>query len=242
MITFKVFLRAFFMSVLASVLLSACGSRPEDRESHAKAALEQKYNTEFEIAQVYSQKIGDLYYEVQAFPITNPDMRFTAAIDTKDDNISDNFVERKVCTAIAKSVERSMDGLSGSYYAFACGAGPQPLTDDADISIDEYVALDTLNTFKIEVFVAPEAKSAQAIYHNLCEALSGMESVTADLSFYVVDEEQMKSVKEYFARNDDMYFEYKRMTADYPRADVSFVNGKIETSESVFVAQIADAM
>ena len=46
-------------SVTASVL-AACGTKPEDKENRAKAALERKYHKEFEITEVYPQKFGVL--------------------------------------------------------------------------------------------------------------------------------------------------------------------------------------
>lgn len=93
---FKKIVRIIIMAIITASVLAACGTKPEDREARASAALSAKYHQEFEITQVYPQRFGDLYYEVQAYPAGDPQILFNAAIDTEDDQISDTYVERRV--------------------------------------------------------------------------------------------------------------------------------------------------
>ena len=235
----KHFAIALALALTVATLLTACGSAPRTQaaqESHAKDALAQKYHTEFEIVQMYPQKLGDKYYEVQAYPAGDPSTLFTAAIDTDDDNCSSNYIERKVCSAIAASVEDALVGLPGDSYAFVCGVGPQPLTDDTDISVDEYIALDDMNKFRVELFAVLDDETSDMLYQSLSDALGNRAGMTAAMNLYAIDAEQMKAVREYFSKNDGLYFDYKLLTADYPQAELSYENGQLVTEESKFSA------
>ena len=233
----KPFAIAVALALTVATLLTACDSKTKDaQERHAKDALAQKYRTEFEIVQMYPQKLGDKYYEVQAYPAGDPSALFTAAIDAYDDNCSSNYIERKVCSAIAASVEDALVGLPGDYYAFVCGVGPQPLTDDTDIGVDEYIALDDMNKFRVELFAVLDGETSDMLYQKLGDALGNRAGMTATMNLYAVDAEQMKAVREYFSKNDGLYFDYKLLTADYPQAELSYENGQLVTEESKFSA------
>ena len=130
------------MPVITEEVLRACLIKPEEKEPHAKAALEQKYGMEFEITEIYPQKFGELYYNVQAYAKEEPLLRFSASIDTEDDGCADTLVERRICRDIAEKAARNLDDLEGYYDVFVYARGPQPITADTGLSIAEYAALD----------------------------------------------------------------------------------------------------
>lgn len=67
MCKFSSIVRTVIASITVASVLVACGVTPEKKELHAKTVLEEKYSETFEITQVYPQKLGALYYEVQAY-------------------------------------------------------------------------------------------------------------------------------------------------------------------------------
>jgi len=230
------------MAIITASVLSACGIQPEEKEDRAKAALEQKYHKEFEITQVYPQKFGDLYYEVQAYAVDEPETRFTAAVDTEDDMVSDTYVERRVCGAITKSMEENMDELPGYYFLFTRAVGPQPITDDAEISIKDYAELDPYNRFQVDLFVAPEEAEAAAFYQSLSKAFGGLEYIAGGVCLYVVNAEQMEAVQDYLALNDQPDLEYKQLTKEFFSLEIPYEKGVIGMMEADFTAAVRDVL
>lgn len=230
------------MAIVTASVLAACGTKPEDKENRAKAALEQKYHKEFEITEVYPQKFGDLYYEVQAYALDEPQVRFTAAIDTEDDNISDSYVERRVCAAISRQAEENLDGLPGYYYLSVRAQGPQPITADAGISIKDYVAMNSYNRFLIEVYVVPESKDGALFYQSLAGLLKNLDFLPGVARLVLVTEEQSQAVQAYFELHDTTDAEYRRLTEPFFSVDIPYQNGLIDMTEAEFIAAVGGAL
>jgi len=239
---FKRIGRIIIMAIITASVLSACGTRPEDRESRAKAALEQKYHREFEIIEVYPQKFGDLYYEVQACAVDEPEVRFTASVDTEDDMVSDTYVERRVCAAITQGMENNLDTLPGYYYLFTQAVGPQPITSDAEISIEGYAALDPYNRFQINLFAVPEEASPAPFYASVSRLFEGLEYLAGSARLYVVNAEQMQAVQDYLAINDKPDMEYKQLTRGFFSVDIPYEKGTIKMTEAEFTAVVRDVL
>lgn len=231
------------MAIITASVLEACGVPPEKREARAKAALEEKYQEEFEIIQVYPQKFGDLYYEVQACAVDEPQLRFTAAIDTEDSNISDNYAERRVCAAISNQAGENLDSLPGYYYLLTRALGPQPSTADAQIAIRDYTALNPNGRFQIDLFITPDPeRDGTAIYQSLEKLLNGLEYLRASVCMYVVSEEQSDAVQEYWELNDTPNLDYKEMTAEFFFLELPFEQGILGMTQEKFSAEVRDVL
>lgn len=230
------------MAIITAQVLSACGTKPEERESRAKAALKKKYQKEFEIVCVYPQKFGDLYYVVQAYAVDDPDIRFKASIDSEDDGLSDTYVEKCVCSEIAETVGENLKGLQGYYFVHVRAIGPQPICGDPDIGIAEYAQLDPQNRFRAEIFLIPEALDARNIYRSMTEMFGDMEYLRADAKLVIVDEEQMENVQEQLESGDSLKLNIKTMLQDCFTLDIPFEDQKIGMSERDFIAKLSDAL
>jgi len=230
------------MAIITSEILSACGVAPEEKESRAANALARKYNKEFEITEVYPQKFGELYYEVQAYAVDAPQLRFTAAVDTEDDGVSDTYVERLVCAAISQRISENLDALPGYYYVETQAVGPQPITEDAGISIADYAALDQLNRFQVELFVVPEGKDAQTFYDSLSNMFAGLDCLNGKVRLHVVRDEDMEAVQAYFEQNDKLGLAYLELTEDFFCLEVPYSAGSIAMSGTEFASAIKEVL
>lgn len=240
---FNSIVRIVIMAIITASVLEACGVPPEEKEARAKAALEEKYNKTFEIIQVYPQKFGDLYYEVQAYAVDEPELRFTATIDTEDNGVSDSYVERRVCAAISSQAAENLDSLPGYYYLVTRALGPQPSTADAQISIQDYVALHPNGRFQIYLFVTPDQEGDKtSIYQSLEKLLGGLEYLRVNVGMYVVDEAQIEAVQEYWELNDTPDLDYKEMTAGFFFLELPFEQGTLGMSQEQFFAKVRDGL
>ena len=233
-LSFKRIVGIVIMAIITAEVLSACGVPPEKKESRAEAALQHKYGKEFEVLEVYPQKFGDLYYEVLAYPVDEPLIRFSAAIDTEDENISDSYIERRVCAAIAQRAEENLDQLPGVYYLSVYAGGPQPFTEDPDISVEEYASLDPLNIFRVELLITPDGKDPGAIYDSVGNLFSGMNCLSGAIRLYLVSEEQMSAAQEYMEAHDGLYSEYLELTSGFFRLDIPYQKGVLGMSRQEF--------
>lgn len=232
----------FIMAIVTASVLSACGVKPEDRENRAAEALARKYHKEFEITQVYPQKFGELYYEVQAYAVDEPLVRFTASVDTEDEAVSDTYVERRVCAAISQQAAENLNELPAYYYLFVHAIGPQPIVNDAEITIRDYAALDSYNRFRIELFAVPEEQDADAFYCTLAKLYRDLDYLNGDARLFLVDEEQMEIVQAYFETNDEPGFEFFRLTKEFFSFEIPYKNGDIEINREVFAAAVKEVL
>ncbi len=230
------------MAIITAQVLSACGVDPKAKEGRAKAALEKKYGEEFEIVRVYPQKFGELYYDVLAYAVNDPDTRFSASVDTEDDGVSDAFVERRVCAQIAENVSKNLDGLQGYYYVYVHAIGPQPICGDPNIGIEAYARLDPQNRFRAEVFLVPETADAGNIYSAVTKMYAGMEYLRVDARLVVVDENKMEDVQEQIVGSGEYSFDLKMSMQDCPSIDIPFENQKIGLSESEFIRKMGGVL
>ena len=227
------------MAVLTIEMLSSCGVPPAVREAHAKAALERKYGKEFEITDVYPQKAGDLFYRVQAYAVDEPRLRFKAAIDTEDDRISDDYVEKRICASISETLGAQLDRLPGVFYIFTYPGAPQPLVDDPEISVRDYVLLSPVNCFVSDLFFVPDKDAqAQEVYGSLAGILKKTEYLPLILNFCIVSEEQLDAAEALLDMYDENSMEYKRFLLDVFRVELSFVSGKLKMTEKEFTEAV----
>ena len=224
------------MGVISANFIGACGVKPEDREQRAKELLEKKYNKAFEIAKVYPQEFGQLYYDVQAFAADMPELRFKASIDTEDENFSDSYVNKIVCWRISQKVGENLDELPAYYYIYSHSLGFQPLADDPDISIEAYSKLTSDFKVRTELYIVPDDLDAAQLYACLKKSYEGIEFLNGNIMLYIISRTQMDSVREYIETNDDLRLDYTEMAEDFFTVFVPFDHGNIEISEEEFTA------
>lgn len=174
------------------------------KTTEASKKLKDRYNENFVIKKVYPQKIGQNYYEVLAYPEKRPDILFGATIDTKDENFSDNYVERHICEQISNKISANI-ALGDRGYIFTDAIGPQPITSDLEQSIQEYLELDSYNKFLSSIFITYDTYGV----NDSSIVFSGLEYLDISAEIYTVSEKQLQEVKKYFSNNE------KTDTQDY---------------------------
>lgn len=216
-------------AILAPILLlTACTGCPAVREEHAKEALEAKYGKTFEIQEVFPQGIGQGYYGVTACAEDDPDLPFTAYVDTGDDNVSDSYVEKIVCREIEEILRGNLNGLETDFDLYVHAVGPQPVVSDTGISIEEYAAMDPQNKFNIELFVRNDVVLTN-LYINVFSMLQGLECLRGDLRVVFVPEEgTMGELMGYVQTHETLDISYQMLIKDLLVHDFTYENGLVE--------------
>lgn len=187
------------------------GNSDTGRAKEATEKLSERYHKNIAILEIYPKKIGQAYYEVAAYAEDEPDIVFSAAIDTKDENFSDDYVERYICAQISKKIQENI-GMQNNIYILTEAVGPQPITHDLNQTIQEYEKLDPLNKFRVSIFTASETSknwSASTLFYGLGIHISG--------EVFTVNQKQLQAVKAHLSKNPNTNdFEYQQMAKDFP--------------------------
>lgn len=227
---------SFLLIAAAVQLMVGCGFMANNREEIAKTALQEKYQEEFEITDVFPYKLGQDYYRFQAYPVDDPNLLFRGSVQLEDHSLSDSYVERKVCKKIAEQVDKNLDMLPGYYYLFTHAMGPQPIANDKTISIKEYAELDPRNLFRVELFFQPQDASEEEVFNALKDAFKDLPDLRGEVRFYVVNHELMTEIQEYFLSNDDIYYEFSHKMNLVPYLELKYEKGLLNMSWSEFAA------
>ncbi len=233
---------SFLLIVTVAQLMVGCGFMVNDREEIAKTALQQKYQEEFEITDVFPYKLGQDYYRVQAYPVKDPNILFRGSIGIEDHSLSDNYVERTVCRKLQEQVDRNLDKLPGYYYLFTHAMGPQPVANDKTISVKEYSELDPNNLFRVELFFEPQDASDEAVFNALKDAFKDIPYLRGEVRFYVVNNDLMTEIQEYFSSKDDVYYEFSHKMNLVPYVELKYENGLLTMSWDEFSAAAKDLL
>jgi len=225
------------MSVTIASLLPACLS-PDERETKARELLNEKYNREFEIVDVYRAGVSLSYFEAWAYDTGNPEILFNVTVNNADDNFSDTYVQKCVCAKLSDAVAQKMDSFPGSYYVYSEAEGMQPYSDNPEISINDYWALDKDNHFKIEIFTVPETEDPSLIYIGIQDILSDYPYIDAAVKLYVVSDAEMAEIQDYLETNDKMYMDYKEKTMHYFSVDLNVENGLLTNDPNEFNSKV----
>lgn len=228
------------MAVITMESLSSCGVSRQEREEKAQRLLTEKYNEQFEIVEVVSQRFGENYYDIVAYPESDPDIRFWASIDTGDDYFSDGYVQRCLCTRLADQIQQNLDEFPGYSYVYVTLPKIQPKVEDKDIRLEDYVKLYDGVMFHIYIHLCPNDMNDSGIFENLMKSLKGMEALDGLLYLYVEDEEMFAKVQSYFEEKVEPDIDYTTLTEDCKIGRYEVQKGVINISEQQFQADLQD--
>lgn len=203
------YMKKILMLGMMLLLLTACG---ENRESEVISKLSNKYGKDFGVSKLYSVKFGQSYYNAIAYPLDDPNLKFDVSIDTKDENFSDEYAETYICKKISNVIENNLN-LTGDYYIFTDGVGPQPYAENLVESIEEYYDLNHNNSFNVSLFTTEENDNLYD-YDSLFAGLSYLD-ISADI--YLVDQEQLNEIRDYHLKTGKgrTDFDFQQITKSY---------------------------
>ncbi len=227
---------AFLIGVMImSETLNGCSSDyREDKKTAAQKLLEEKYNEEFVVYEYSGQKLFNDYYTVNAYPKNNPELLFTASVDSDNKSLSDTFVSRNVCQKLADRVSRNLDDVSGYVYVSAETQMDEVITDDQDISVEDFINQNPGNDFIVYVIVVPDEKNPDNLYGKITGMFKNIEMASGGVHLYVCDEELMGKAHQYDLDNAKKFDDYEKMMEGNEVFYRFFSNGTIDISSNEF--------
>ena len=249
------FIRVILCLVLAATA-SGCAKPGSDGKERAAQLLEEKYSESFRI--VRETKNSGTYFDVVASPKNNPEILFTASIDKNDDNFSDDYVNRIVCWKINQMIIRNISSIDdfvdfngvkssrpipGDIQSYTHTIGFKAQCDNKEIPIQEYASLTSDFKVRTDLFILPDSNMDPGdLYWHLSNAYDGIRSINGNIMLYVVNNRQMRDVRNYLNENADLGLEFSEMAEEYITLFVSYEDGVPEMSEAEFTRAYAEAV
>lgn len=224
--------------IIVLMLLSGCMASKPDRVFVAQECLKERYGKDFEIVEVYSQKVGQNYVEMVACPLDESNILFKVTIDIKDDRMSDSYVERSICNQISNIVESNISLNDVNYFVFTHAVGPQPITSDLSLSIQEYAELDEYNRFRVNLYIDKGNLNLDNLYDELFTIFNDLEYLKTSVKLYLVNIEILENVKNYFSSHDDIYGNHSDIIRDVSEIEIEYTNGYMDMSREKLEALI----
>lgn len=237
----KSIIRTVIMALTLTTLLTACAGN-EAREAKAKELLSEKYGKQFEISEIYRQGLTLPYFEAWAYDTENPDLVFSVTVDLEGEGFSDTYVQKCVCSKISDSVSMHLDDFPGTFFVNTETQGMQPYADNPNIDVKGYWELNSDNQFVISVFSVPETSDIRMVYQSLNDILSDISYLDAKVNFYIVDNESLQKVQDYFETYDKSYMDFEKEALKYAQVQLTYQNGTLITSADEFEKEVGAAL
>ncbi len=210
------------MLLVAFTLLATSCQHLESKIEHEQAPrierlLQERYDAEFEVTTV-SSKDNSNYITAQARVKDNPELLFAVTVDADADNMSESYVERKLCQEAAFEIEQKLEE-DANFFIFCTMMGQQPLTVDTSTTLREYMDLDTYNVMRILMFIGDKVTLSDAT--NALEEFSTENGhIPAMVELYSVDTKKMEDIRKYFKDRDSLDADYDYLVAALSRIEL----------------------
>lgn len=226
----------------AMAALTACSMKSEEYEEQMCSMLEEKYGEEFAVAEYLGLERMENRYEAVCYSQAYPDILFEAQAAADGSYLTDEYIAARVCRKIEDKILDNMGSASGYIELKVQAVSKTVNSQDADMSVENFVKMKNGNRFAVYMHYCPVEKNAENVYKSLENSLNGMECLSGNIQLYPVGEETLKAVGNYLTENAKLYHEHDEMVKDVERITIPFENGKIQMEEQQFLKEAGDRL
>ena len=221
--------------ILTSTVLTACGSN-DQRQKDAEKLLTDKYKEEFVVTSYDGQQMMEDYYTVTAYAKSHPTLPFEANVTEDGTSVSDDYVSRRVCSAISEHISLNLSALPCTYYVHTGIMSGDSICPDPNVSVEEFATKwEPYNRYYVYLYLSDEITKSGTqtgqVGSVLTKALADIPQIKGELYVYVSDDEMISKVHEYVESNTGLYDDYFQMTQEDHRGQFSFENGTVSISQ-----------
>ncbi len=210
-----------------SIDLTGCIDNRQEYEEQACQLLEEKYRESFEIVEYYGRDRIEDTYALLAVSQSYPDLLFDATVACDGSYIIDQYVTARVCNQIEEQMTENLSIMPGYTLIKARAVSKTIDSTDADMTIEEFMAIKTKNKFTITLHYCPEDEMVD-VRSELEKAFRGLECLSGYLDIYIVDEALLRQVQTYLGENARMDYGYEKLLESVEKTRLSFNRGRIE--------------
>ncbi|MCB6415397.1 hypothetical protein LI221_10035 [Faecalimonas umbilicata] len=225
--------------LLAAVMteVAACGMTQKEYETQALTMLEEKYGEEFAVQEYCGMEFLDGYFTVKCYPRENPDVIFEAKTACDGGYIQDEYVAALVCRKAEQRIDDNLAHLEGYLLEKALPVSREVDSVDTNMSVEEFMELKSKNRFAVYLMYCPQERNIEKVYAELQKTFYGLECMSGNIQLYIMQEEELREMQEYFAETAEFGREFGEMTEKTERITIPFKNGTIMMSEEDFKAK-----
>lgn len=222
------------MVAIMTAELTACQKTQGECEKQTLALLEEKYNEEFVVEKYCGQEYLEGYYTTICYPQKAPDILFEVKTAFDGGEIQDAYVSASVCRKAEEQIDSNLEHLDGYLLEKVVPVSRNVDSENADMSMDEFMTLKSKNRFAVYLMYCPQEKNVVKVYREIQDTFVGLECMSGNIQFYILQEEELKEVQAYLAETAEPDYEFEEMTRDMKRITIPFNNGVITMPEENF--------
>jgi len=217
--------------------LTGCIMTKNQMMNQAGELLEQKYDEQFNVLECYGRMNFDGDYEVVAASQEHPDVLFEAKVLKKDLFLSDEYVTSRVCRSMEEQILQNLGDLPGYLFVKVQAISKSIDSDNADITMEEYLKLKDNNRFVVYLHYSPTQKNVQKVYETMESIFCELGKINGTIQLYIVEENILKQVQEHLDELPKIDEAYRDILKDIDRISIPFENGKMQMTEEEFMME-----
>jgi len=208
----------------------------------ALTMLEEKYGEEFAVEKYEGTEHLEGFFRITCYPKESPQLLFDSEIACDGSYIEDDYVSVKVCHKAEQKIEQNLERMDGYLLVKVVPVSRNVNSDNADMSVEEFVELKTKNRFAVYLMYCPQRKNAEKTYTEIEKTFDGLSSMSGNIQLYVMQEEELKKMQKYLSGVTELDDTFQDMTEDVERITIPFQNGQIQISEVDFTEKAGERL
>ena len=225
------------IACIMTVMTTGC--EKTDLKKLAEEALQKKYNETFVASDYKGSRLQGDYYTIYAYSESYPDITFRADVNADGSDVSDNYAAKRLGMKISDAAAMSLKDFGGEYYVYAHPMIEDFYTNNADLSIEEFVSSFPSNTFNINVYVDQESEDIEKIYDGLSTLPSSLSTMKGSINVCFVQHGSLKDVQNAIEETDDLNGDaYKKLMNDSYTIHMPFEKGGVSLTKGQFMNEV----
>ena len=215
----------------------ACGKNQKECEKQALEMLETKYGEKFVVQEYLGQESLEGYFKVSCYPEMDMHILFEAKVACDSSYIEDGYISAVICDKVENQIDENLEHLEGYLVEKVVPVSRSVDSNNPDMDVEEFMALKTKNRFAVYLMYCPQEKDVSKVYKEIQKTFQRLECLSGNIQLYIMQEEALKEVQEYFAETIEPESGFEKITEGAKRITIPFKAGVIQMSEEEFTKE-----
>ena len=231
-----------FLTVLSfSTVLSGCAGM-DVRAIKAREALEEKYGEKFRVTEVHKFGSRKDYFTADAHAVAWPGLPFVISMDMNDGTFQDGYVMKRGTQLMAERASQNLGGLKNGHYVHVQSFFPDSVKDDPDMSLDEYISSESINSFTIYLYIDPSGETPESISQAVSHIMDGMSPAQGSVEIFFADKVVMDKARRYVENHAVLESGYSKIGKDKHVVRIHYKYGNLELDQDAIMAKLSENM
>lgn len=231
-----------YLAVLAiSAVLSGCAGM-DARAIKAQKALEDKYGEKFRVTEVHKFGSRKDYFTAEAYAVAWPDLPFVISMDMNDGTFQDGYVMKRGTQLMAERASQNLKSYKNDFYVHVQSFFPDSVKDDPDMSLDEYISSESINSFTIYLYIDPSGETPESISQAVSHIMDGISPAQGSVEIFFADKVVMDKARRYVENHAVLESGYSKIGKDKHVVGIHYKYGNLELDQDAIMTKLSENM